>query len=79
MDLEKAIQSYQKKKEYNQRYYQEKIKPLKGKEKNLSEIVLNLQMENQSLRESLELCNERIRELMIVNSRSILPDLNRRF
>jgi len=87
-DIEKAVQSYQKKKEYNQRYYQEKTKPRREQEKiilsqlptveSLQEMIINLQIQNQELQRALENSDRRVRDLMALNSKYILPDLSRR-
>ncbi len=86
IDVQKALQSYQRKREYNQTYYQTKTKPRKEQEKaqltqlsnleSLYNLIDQLQTENASLRSALEHVNRKNNELMILNARTLLPNLN---
>jgi hypothetical protein len=86
IDVQKALQAYQRKREYNQAYYQTKTKPRKEQEKaqlgqlsnleSLYNLIDQLQAENASLRSALDHVNRKNNELMILNARNLLPNLN---
>jgi hypothetical protein len=82
VDAQRAIESYQRKQEYNRQYYQTKTKPKKEDERKQLEqasqyntIIVQLQAENTSLRTALDIANRRITELMMMNVGNILPSL----
>jgi hypothetical protein len=84
-DIEKALQMMERKKAYNQWYYQQKTKPRKEQEKtilssiptieSLTQHVNQLQTENENLRAMLDAAVRKNNELMRINAVHILPPI----
>lgn len=82
-DVAKAIESYQRRQEYNKKYYETVTKPKQQQLKETSQLgsayiqrIQELEAENASLRSALNDSRTKLIELTVASTFNILPSLN---